>query len=71
MKVTVNETKAEGEIKYPCLMISNLKTIVFFAGECEGMVLKTTSTYKMGYLSKSWGMGDFKPFRGTITLEND
>ena len=65
MKVKVKENKGK-EIKYPCLMLSNVDNkIVLFYAYCKGTHLKT------GGYSEVWNMNAFTPFNGSITLEND
>lgn len=68
MKVKVENNKA-GFI-YPCLMISNKDTIVFFKEHGEGVVL-SGENHKLGCYSKDWDMYIFEPFKGKLILEND
>lgn len=75
MKIEVKETKKEGEIKYPCLMISSFDHVtVLFIEENIGMKICEDiprSFRNLGYFSTGWNMENFKPFHGTITLSND
>lgn len=72
MKITINDKSEKKEIKYPCLMISkNNNMIVFFESSSNGTVLaQGTSNLSIGEGSKSFAMDLFKPFTGTITLQN-
>jgi len=72
MKVTVKETKAEGEIKYPCLMIYEDGDIVLFESAKKGVMFRNNdSGYKVDLYSTCFSTDRFKPFYGTITLGND
>lgn len=71
MKVEINETKSQGEVKYPCIMKGVITgAIVLFIDECEGMALNDTQNYRIGHFSKNWSMIHFAPFNGSITLSN-
>ena len=72
MKVTVNErSKGSG---YPWLAIHQDGRIVLFSGVGIGTLVYPyefgEKTYDAGFHSSNWFMGDFKEFKGTITLEN-
>lgn len=46
--------------------------IVLFTSATVGAVLDGgTSTYPIGWHSKSWSKDEFTDFKGTITLNND
>jgi hypothetical protein len=76
MKVTVIEKKKEKDIEFPCLM--KCDDIIILATKkvgnyiCGTTVNKSTS-WNIGTHSDDWsGIKDgFKPFNGTITLQND
>ena len=74
MKITVNEEKKESEIKYPCLMKnSNTDSIALFSAPKTGILIKLGARYTSSYIgeySSEWS-SYFKPFNGSITLEND
>lgn len=80
MKVTIkNNALLNQEIKLPLLMqyIDHPDLIVLFTARDEktglflGTVIhtQTTSSYTIGNHSDSWSIASFKPFIGTITLE--
>ena len=72
MKVTVNERKSDKPITYPCLMEGKLNSlVVLFYTKCNGVVLIGSDNYNEGDYSHSWDINIFKPFHGTITLQND
>lgn len=58
---------------YPCLMEHNTKThVVLFTSNGVGNVVQTDSNnISLGYHSNAWLMNTFRPYVGTITLEND
>ena len=69
MKATISQNK---EIKYPCLMISDdSQTIILFDKFESGMVVSYSEHHKLGCYADDWDMKVFKPFTGTITLQND
>jgi hypothetical protein len=75
MKVTVTEKENEQEIKFPCLMKSSESgNIVLFYCYEKGTVVSVgdrSTVWKVGEHSSVFSMGSFKPFKGTITLQND
>jgi hypothetical protein len=71
MKVTVSE-KEQKEITYPCLMQSKYnELIVLFHSEGRGMVVRPNKDFNESSDIRGWNMDNFKPFHGTITLQND
>ena len=68
MKVTVTEKEKEKDIEFPCLMIKG--DIVIIATYIDGKKMFGTSL-KTGKYSENWSAELFKPFNGTITLQND
>ena len=71
MKVTVNE-KEQKEITYPCLMQSKYnELIVLFHNEGNGIVVRPNKDFNERSDLSGWNMENFKPFHGTITLQND
>lgn len=70
MKVTVNK---DGEIKYPCLMIADdTGHIYLMANKDKGTrVYSSNDSADVGDHNERWVSDDFKPFHGSITLEND
>ena len=75
MKVTVTEKENEKEIKFPCLMKSSASgNIVLFYFHEKGTVVSVgdrSTVWKVGEHSSGFSMESFKPFNGTITLQND
>lgn len=72
MKITVENAPSSQEIKFPCLMISEIGQIVLFIDVGIGILLQSgESPCPIGDWSKQWYMGGFKPFTGKIVLEND
>lgn len=76
VKVTVAK-QSEKEIKFPMLMEGSMGTVVLMtsqhSGNGEGVVV-SVPTYTMQHVGKhsdKWFMRKFKPFIGSITLEND
>lgn len=70
MKVEVKNKV--NEVKYPCLMESNLEQIVLFVSNKIGtLVYVGNSTCEVGDYSEQWHMPSFEPFDGEITLKND
>ncbi len=79
MKVTVKDhMSCDGEIKYPCLMIStHKKFIVLFHSPTKGTVvqtkdesLHTVGTY-IDYWKPATNSSDWEVFEGTIEMSND
>jgi hypothetical protein len=73
MKIEIQENESKEKVKYPCLMISDVKQIVLMTRNCEGTVIYPGEgdLYKIGEYLTGWYMQTFKPFMGRITLEND
>jgi hypothetical protein len=72
MKVTVENAEENQELKFPCLMISKDSKVVLFHSFGMGTLLESKLSFKpYGFYSAHWDMGDFKPFHGKITLQND
>ena len=72
MKVTVENAEEKEPLKFPCLMISNNSKVVLFQSEKIGTLIGSDLSHKpYGYYSRDWDMNEFKPFNGTITLQND
>lgn len=69
MKITFDEKKKDEEIKFPCLMQCENGYIVLMWKDSCGTVIKSDN-YKIGSYHQDWAMKVFKPFNGTITLEN-
>ena len=75
MKAVINEKEMVGELKYPCLKISNLSdNIVLFTDLQNGTVVflgnRNNGSYYLGERS-SFDYDVFTPFTGSITLSND
>lgn len=69
MKVTLKGETEKGK-EYPFIGVTNNeKLIVIFSEEGIGIVIGG-SDYGLGHLSDDWSMNNFKPFKGTVTLEN-
>ena len=74
IKVTVDKKDDESEIKYPLLMQHyKNKNIVLFSEDERGMLITEGIIVdsKAGHISNDWDMDRFKPFKGSITLENE
>lgn len=77
MKSTINVKNQIDEIKYPFLgqNIDNGDVVLFTVSGVGTIVYsdprRLESEWKFGYNSKNWNMINFKPFNGTVTLEND
>jgi hypothetical protein len=72
MKVKVKESKSEKEIKFPCLMISEVTDVVaiFFDKE-KGVSMNNKGGFNEPEYFTRFHYPNFKPFSGTITLSND
>lgn len=76
MKVTVTVEENSG-IKLPCLLKSKDDfTLIILASGIEGnnvkgTVLVDSDSGQIGYYAEDWSAGNFEPFNGTITLQND
>ena len=69
----VKTTKTnQDQASYPCLKISEIGNIVLFSEPNAGTLLypKPGSTYEVGHHTAGWRSEDFRPYHGTITLEN-
>lgn len=76
VKVTLTK-QTEKELKFPMLMEGSMGTVVLMTGQHggngDGVVVSvgTDTTHYVGKHGDSWVMRKFKPFIGSITLEND
>ena len=71
MKSIVKDTSKESVISYPCLMLSTEGRIVLFNKSGCGVVVSAKGTaFPLGHYSDDWYMPHFKPFNGSVTLEN-
>jgi len=78
IKVTIPEKKQS--LDFPMLMITKDGLIILayhletVTGYLWGTVISTVITmghsHGVGYHSTTWDFGSFKPYTGTITLEN-
>ena len=71
IKVTVNQAEAAQE--YPCLMISEeTGLVILFTSHGVGTVIVASKVMddKLGERKARLVMSRFKPFHGTVTLEN-
>lgn len=78
MKSTINTENQIDEIKYPFLgqNIDNGDVVLFKESGVGTIVYSGPSKFggdtgKTGYHSRNFCMEGFKPFNGTVTLEND
>ena len=73
MKVIVTEKEKVKDIEFPCLM--KYDDVIILATEINGTEIKGTVVSKcvhgIGYYATDWYAPSFKPFNGTITLQND
>ena len=61
--------KVKSDPVFPCLMRRvPTGTIVLMIEKGHGIIL---SGMDIGYMSYSWVMSDFKPFKGSVLLSND
>jgi len=67
--------KSNIRAKYPKLMVAfeglNIGTVVLFACEKEGVVVRGKGTYKPGRFYVNWCMSSFKDFNGEVVLSNE
>lgn len=68
MKTTVYRTNKD---KYPYIGISPTNTIILFTSKNTGTVLDGGSLqWNIGHYADDWNEDKFKPFDGSITLNN-
>jgi len=72
MKSTKTYNPCEPIITYPCLMVGNSSgVVVLFSSSGRGVIVhKGTHGYNIGHTELNWGMSFFKPYNGSIRLEN-
>ena len=77
MKVTVNHASTNNELKFPAIMEStcNTKPLVLALSSSNdrfftGVVLRAEKHYTVGELRTDWVLPSFKPYKGSVTLEN-
>ena len=71
IKVTVGEQKTQSEKPFPKLMNGkNHELIVLMIKPYEGIVLKGSCFYEIGYNSVTWDMESFTDYNEPITLQN-
>lgn len=73
MKSIVKAEKEVKNIPFPKLMKSTInEAIVLFYKDGEGIVVSNSNDgeYRLGYLSSTWIMQNFRDFNGSITLQN-
>lgn len=75
MKVEVNNTEKNEEIKFPCLIIyKGTNLIILMQEDLSGTVLSNGSSgWRNGEYSDYFGLSlkEIKPFKGSVTLSND
>lgn len=75
MKITINKTESSSEIKFPCLMTNECGFIALMFSWDSGVILQQADEYMSlslpRYNSCPWLKDGWKPFKGTITLENE
>ena len=74
MKVTIEVKEEIKEVeKFPCLKITeNDEVIVLFNSLKEGTVIRDIGgRHTVGYRSIYWDHRGFRPYKGSITLQND
>ena len=74
MKVTIKVKEEIKEVeKFPCLKITeDDDVIVLFNSPKEGTVIRDIDgRYTVGHHSIYWDHGGFRPYNGSITLQND
>jgi hypothetical protein len=78
MKSVITEpVVAPDTTTYPCLKVlvdyrldEERSQIVLFSSASEGVVVHADKGFPVGHHSTAWMPSMFKPFKGTITLEN-
>ena len=74
MKITVTEKEKEKDIEFPCLMYyddhDSGRIIILATSKSNGMYSGIRLSQKIGEEANNWS-SRFKPFNGTITLQND
>ena len=71
VKATVDFANSIKEDDYPCLKASDGKQfVVLFIKKKTGIVVSHDKVWPIGHFSSDWGESFFKPFNGTVTLEN-
>ena len=68
-KITVNEQDEGVDRRYPYIGINDSGTMVLFIMECTGITLEKNDMFRAGYYSIGWVESIFKPFKGTVTIE--
>lgn len=71
MKSTVSEKPCEAEIEYPCLR-GDVYKIILFGLNKKGTVIsvESSSVYKVGEHIEGGKAANYKPFHGSVCLEN-
>ena len=73
MKTTVNANPCKKEPTFPCLMQSKITdNIVLFTSATEGTLISVgqNTNHALGQHKGDWWENNFKPFSGSICLEN-
>jgi hypothetical protein len=71
MKSIKSDKPCEPKAKFPCLMIAYNGEIVLFTSSSTGTCVHSDSTHQgMGRHLNRWSMGNFKPYNGSVCLEN-
>ena len=75
MKSELTERKVEEKVEFPKLMESrDGEIVVLFKDSTSGTIVYSNasdvSTHVLGYASLNWCEGEFKDYKGTITLQN-
>jgi len=74
IKVTTVENKIPNEEEYPRLkkfVSKDFWRIVFFSEPGKGQCVDSADCYDIGTIGAMWSEENYKPFNGTVTLEND
>ena len=72
MKVSIKHKKEPAPVTYPCLMIDDWGNVKLFVNNTDGLYItaKGEMYLKYGDDSEVLRHPEWKPFPGTITLEN-
>jgi hypothetical protein len=72
IKTELNQEKEVKELGFPKLMVSkDGSCIILMIRHQAGTVIVGNNIHDTGYFCSVWASGDFKDYKGTITLSNE
>ena len=71
INATINKREEPESSEYPCLKISNGLVVLFTKQRTGTAIVLDSSWHKIGRFSDAWIESNFKPFQGSVTLENE